>query len=78
MWEGETRRRNITRQVRPKEKVGPASHQPQPNTLIRALKLKSRKWITQGAQGANTPRRTVVKLIRPEDWRPRKEFETCK
>ena len=78
MWEGEARRRNITKQVRPEEKVGPASHQPQPNTLIRALKLKSRKRITQGAQGANTPRRTVVKLLRPEDWRPRKEFETCK
>ena len=73
MWEGEARRRNITRQVRLEEKVGPASHQPQPSTLIRALKLKSRKRITQGAQGANTPRRTIVKLLRPEDWRPSKE-----
>ena len=73
IWEGEAQRRNITRQVRLVEKVGTASHQPQPSTLIRALKLKSRKRLTQGAQGANTPRRTVVKLLRPEDWRPSKE-----
>ena len=26
MWEGEAQRRNITRQVRPEEKMGPASH----------------------------------------------------
>ena len=59
--------RNITKQSRLEEKMGLASHQPQPSTLISAPIWKPRKRLARRAQGANTPQRIVDKPLGPGD-----------